>query len=483
MSINSKQIVVFVLSVLLFQVISFSQQNNNKLFEEYLNYYVVNKNVPSIAAGIYKDGQIKWIGVSGAGDVENNLPATKASIYRIASITKPITAVAVLQLWERGLIDLDKDARIYIPNFPEKKWKFSVRQLLNHTAGIRSYKDGEFHNKKYYSSTQEAVKVFAYDSLDFEPGSKYEYTSLAYSLLAAIVENVSKMSFENYLNQNIFKPAEMNSTCVDKQKEIIHNRVKGYEKDFKRKIVNAPLADLSIKIAGGGLLSNSEDLLLFSKALLEGKLLKESTLKSLYHPTILKSGQKVNYSLGFALEFDGDSLKAISHTGGGTGFSTKLSIYPRINMASVHLINISDHNLDSPSDDLVKIELTGEKVFPTKTISDELMNIYLKNGIDSAVVRFEQIFQIESHIFTISEQEAIYFSRDLLGLNKTPEAIIYLKELLKKYPKSLDVLSTLADAYYKDNNRGLALRYYRMAAQINSNDKKVNEMIKKLSGK
>ncbi|MFZ1281402.1 MAG: serine hydrolase domain-containing protein, partial [Ignavibacteriaceae bacterium] len=140
--------------------ITFPQENKNKLFDDYLSKYIENKKVPSISAGVLKDGKIQWLGVKGIADIEDNDPVNIHSLFRIASITKPITAVAVLQLWEKGLIDLDKDVRVYLPDFPEKKWKFTTRQLLNHTAGIRSYKDGEFHNKKYYSSVAEAVKVF-----------------------------------------------------------------------------------------------------------------------------------------------------------------------------------------------------------------------------------------------------------------------------------------------------------------------------------
>jgi len=176
-------------------------------------------------------------------------------------------------------------------------------------------------------------------------------------------------------------------------------------------------------------------------------------------------------------------LIAITHTGGGTGFSTKLSIYPDKNMAAVHLINISDRNLCLPCDDLLKIELTNEIPVPAKTISDELMKVYLKNGIDSALVKLEEIFVIESSSYTINETEAIYFSKDLLGLKRNADAILYLKELLKKYPKSWEIFAALGDAYYKDKNEGLAIRHYRMAAQINNNEPHVNEMIKKLSSK
>ena len=186
---------------LAYSSIAFPQENRNKLFDEYLNQYLQIKNVPSISAGLLKEGKIKWINAVGKSDIENNVPASTASLYRIASISKPITAVAILQLWERGLISLDTDARAYIPDFPVKKYKFTIRQLLNHTSGIRNYKEGEFDNKKFYATTDDALKLLAYDSLVFEPGTKYAYTTLGYTLLAAIIENVSKTTFENYLTK------------------------------------------------------------------------------------------------------------------------------------------------------------------------------------------------------------------------------------------------------------------------------------------
>lgn len=463
--------------------ITFPQENKIKLFDDYLTNYIENKNVPSISAGILKEGKIQWIGVKGIADIEDNDPANIHSLYRIASITKPITAVAVLQLWEKGLIDIDKDVRIYLPDFPEKKWKFTTRQLLNHTAGIRSYKDGEFHNKKYYSSVAEAVKVFAYDSLIFEPGTKYEYTSLGYSLLGLIIEKVTKQPFDKYLSKNIFDPAGMKYTMLDKQQEIVPNRVKGYEKNFERKIKNAPLADLSIKAAGGGLLSTVEDILLFANALLEGKLIKHSTFSAMIKQTKLNSGSLVDYGLGVALEFNNDSLKSISHTGGGTGFSTMLLIDPEHKLATVHLVNISDRNLGLPAEDLLRIESSNIEIVPKKTLSDDLMNTYLILGIDSSITKLNYIYNNESNQYNLNETEAISFSKDLLGLNKPAAAIFYLRELIKIYPKSFDTMTALADAYYKDNNNGLALRHYKLAAQLNQKDLHVNDMIRKLSTK
>ena len=441
------------------------------------------KNVPSISAGLLEGSEITWQLGIGKADYENNVPITKSSLYRVASISKSITAVAVLQLWERGLISLDTDVRYYLPSFPEKKYKFSIRQLLNHTSGIRNYREGEFDSKKFYSSNEEALKVFAYDSLDFEPGTKYEYTSLDYTILAAIIEKVSKTSFDNYLKNNIFLPAGMKSTRIDNQREIILNRVRGYEKNAERKFVNAPLADLSIKVAGGGLLSTVEDLMLFSKAILENKLLKQSTLEMMTRRSKLKSGKEFDYGLGFSLEYENDSLKYFSHVGAGTGFSSMLIIDPKLKIACVDLINIRDRNLGLPAKDILNFVSSGSIIKPTNTLSNELMKTYITFGIDSTIKRLMNIYTSEQLLFTLNESEAIFFSSDLIELNNITDAITYLKELIKLYPKSFQVLVEIADTYLKDKNEGLALRFYRNAAQINKNNAKVNNLIKKLSPK
>ncbi len=473
------------LTLILFVIIvdiSFSQENKNKLFDEYLNEYLVTKNIPSISAGLLEQDKISWLNTIGKADLENNVLANNSSEYRIASISKTITAVAIMQLWERGLISLDTDARTYITSFPAKKYQFSIRQLLNHTSGIRNYKEGEFDSKKYFATTEDALKLFAYDSLNFEPGTKYEYTTLGYSLLAAIIEKVTKTSFENYLRDNIFIPAGMTSTMVDKQRDIILNRVKGYEKNFESKIVNAPLADLSVKVAGGGLISTSKDLLLFAKALIENKLIKQSTLDFMIKKSKLKSGKMIDYGLGFTLSFENDSLKYISHTGAGTGFSSMLLIDLNKKNASVHLINIRDRNLGSPAKDILEMLSSGVLMKPTKTLSEELMKTYLVSNIDSVNKKLNYIYGFASEFYTLNTEEAIFLANDLIELNKIPDAIIYLKEVLKLYPKSFKVLAAIADAYMKDGNNGLALKYYRLAAQIDNTNIKVSNLIKKLSG-
>ncbi len=464
----------------------FAQKNDIETFKKlstYLQTYIDYKRIPSISAGVYWKGKIYWLDAKGLIDLENFVPAKNTSLYRIASITKAITAVAVMQLYEKGLIDLDAEINTYVPYFPKKKWKLTVRHILSHTGGIRSYKsEEEFNSKMFYSSTRDAVLTFANDDLLFEPGTRYNYTSLGYSLLAALIENVSKTSFENYLRRNIFEPAGMKVTRVDRQRSIIYERVRGYEKSPDRRFINSPLTDLSLKVAGGGLISTSEDLLLFVKAILDGTLISKSTLEIMTRQTILKTSQKINYGFGFSLADPSDSLKWFGHEGRGTGFSTGLMIIPDEDLAAVYLINIRDRNLGNPSRDLINI-VKEKDILVTKTLADHLFDKYNSFGIDSLIVEFNKLLDSQNSEFNMSVDECVYVGTALSEINKNSDAIRYLRVLNRRTPNNFAILKALADTYTKDKNDGLALRYYREALALKPDDSYVKNMIDKLTKK
>jgi CubicO group peptidase (beta-lactamase class C family) len=487
--LNSNRIKYFILIFFCFLFYTqsvFPQKNDIETFKklsEYLQTYIDYKRVPSISAGVYKKGKIFWLDAKGLIDLENFVPAKNTSLYRIASITKSITAVAVMQLYEKGLIDLDAEINTYVPYFPKKKWKLTVRHILNHTAGIRSYRsEEEFNSKMFYSTTRDAVLTFANDDLLFEPGTKYNYTSLGYSLLAALIENVSKTSFENYLRRNIFEPAGMRATRVDRQRSIIYERVRGYEKSPDRRFINSPLADLSLKVAGGGLISTSEDLLLFVKALLEEKLISKSTLQMMISPTILKTSQRINYGFGFSLADPSDSLKWFGHEGRGTGFSSGLMIIPNEDLAAVYLINIRDRNLGNPARDLISIT-KGQNILVTKTLADYLFDKYNSFGIDSLIVEFNRLYDTQNPEFNLSVDECVFVGNALTDINRITDAIRYLRILNRRIPNNFLVLKSLGDVYTKDKNDGLALRYYREALLLKPDDSYVKNMIDKLTKK
>jgi len=478
----NRNFLLTILFALIFSINIFSQ-DQIKLLDKYLTEYFENKNIPSISAGVLYKGKILWLGTKGYADLENSVLATKKSVYRIASISKSITAVAVMQLVEQGKINLDEDVRKYIPYFSMKNWKFTVRQVLSHTSGVRNYRsEKEFNSKEYYKSTSEAVSVILNDTIEYEPGTKQHYTTLGYNLLAAIIENVSKMSFTEYLQEFIFRQAGMTSTLPDIQKEIIKARVKGYEKNNFRVFQNVPLADLSIKIPGGGLLSSAEDLLKFSHALLDGKLIKLSTLDSMITPTRLKNGEFQNYGLGFAFGTDEKGRKYIFHPGTGTGFSSLLLIYPQEKFAAVHLINSRDRNIGNPAVDFASIIIDKKYEKPLPPISDHLLKIAIAEGIDSAISNYKKIKTDSLNKYIINEDEMMLFGYDLISINETLAAIKFFRFFLKESSAFAKGYKGLADAYYRDGNRGLSIRNYRKALEFDPGNKYIFDMIKKLAG-
>jgi CubicO group peptidase (beta-lactamase class C family) len=445
----------------------------------YLKEFQKNKLIPGISAGIAVKGKIYWMNASGLADVENNSPATPYTHFRIASISKSITAVAIMQLVEKGRIKLDADARTYIPYFPKKKWKFTVRQLLNHTAGIRNYSKEEFDDAIHYSSIREAVGIVSNDSLVYKPGTKYLYTTLGYNLLGAVIENVSMMSFEEYLKKYIFQPAEMHSTSPDYYNQIIYNRARLYTRDKYRKLENAPLADLTNKLPGGGLLSTTEDLLKFSISLLEGKLIKPETLDSMLVPVRLKNGTLINYGLGFTLGTDKMGRKFFAHEGySGTSL---LVIYPAEKLCAVDLLNIRDRNTGTAAMNLASIVMDHKTEIPKMQLSDKFMGIYLISGIDSVYKSYTEIKHDSTDYYDISLNEISQFGYDLIGIKKIPDAIKYLKFLLSNLTPDAKLYNGLADAYYKDGNMGLALRYYRMALKSERTNVYALSMILKIT--
>lgn len=458
---------------------SYPQNFKNDL-DSFLNEYKVNKDVPSISSGVSLNGKIVWLGVAGLADIENNVTATKKTVYRIASISKSITAVAIMQLVEQNKINLDEDIRTYLTYFPKKKWKFTVRHILNHTSGIRNYRYGEFNSTDSFQSIKDAIRTVMDDSLLFEPGTKFHYTTLSYNLLAGIIENVSELTFEEYLKKNIFQPAEMSSTYFEFQQKLIYDKARGYSRNNYRNIENAALANLSNKYAGGGMISTSEDLLKFAQNLISFKLVKQSTLEQMLIPAILKNKDTLNYGLGLSFGVDQKGRKDFGHAGGGTGFTSELIIYPEKSTAAVYLTNIRDRDLDNPAKSIISIVLDNIYEIPKKSLPDRMLGVFFENSLDSSIAKLEQLTRDSSASYKIDDEEYVTFGYDLIATGNYIEAIWYFKYLIGKNDNNPKYFVGIADAYYKDGNKGLALKNFRNVLHLDSKNKYALDMIKKI---
>jgi serine beta-lactamase-like protein LACTB, mitochondrial len=296
--------------------------------------------IPGLSVAVVVDHKLRWSNGYGTADVENSIPAKAMTAYRLGSISKPITAAAVMQLVERGKLDLDASIQKYCPAFPAKQWPVTARQLLGHLAGVRHYKsDAEYDSTRHYNSVVEGLDMFKDDALLFEPGTKYSYTTHGYAVLGCAVEGASGMSFPDYVRENVFKPAGMDRIRVDNVTDIIPNRAQGYQKTQSGELRNSGLADTSYKIPGGGFISTVGDLARFAIAMQTGTLVKKETLDQMWVPRKTRDGKATEYGLGWGVS-ERMGVKEVHHGGAQQRVSTMLYTIPEKGLAVVVMTNL-----------------------------------------------------------------------------------------------------------------------------------------------
>ena len=294
-------------------------------------------------AGYAVNGKTIWKSATGFANQKNNVLFKENTLTRIASITKAFTAVAVMQLVEQNLINVDDPIQKYVPEFPKKKkGTITVRHLLEHSSGITGYKNNrERESKKEYSKMIDAMDVFKKRKLKFKPGTDYSYTTYGYVVLGVLIEKVSGNSYEEYIQKNIFDKAGMENTKLEKFGVSVKNKSSLYYRDKKGRIKEATVNNLSNRIPAGGYYSTINDLLAFGNAILENKLIKESTLSLMTQNNGLK---KEGNPQGFGWFLYGGKSNpsgAIGHSAGQTGVSGQFIIVPKTKTVSVVLANTS----------------------------------------------------------------------------------------------------------------------------------------------
>jgi CubicO group peptidase (beta-lactamase class C family) len=308
-----------------------------RAFEEYVRQQMEKDKIPGLTIGFYKDGYT-WVKGFGYADLENKVPAKPESAYRLASITKPFTSAAIMQLVEKGKIKLDAEIQAYVSYYPKQQWPVTVRQLLAHTGG------GQYGSGlgPEYVSTRDVVGRISQNKLTFEPDTKYEYTTSGYNLLGAAIEEVSGKSFGDYLRENIFLPLEMNDTRMNSERDLIPNRVRTYER-VNGQIRVAQFVDVSTRFGGGGLIGTIPDLLKWARGVDAGKVLSKEYLDQMYTHHGLKNGRyaALDYVLGWwNLALNGQWSPW--HGGAQIGTSTLFYRCPSKNMAIAFAVNTHD---------------------------------------------------------------------------------------------------------------------------------------------
>jgi CubicO group peptidase (beta-lactamase class C family) len=304
-----------------------------------------NSDAPGIAVAVVKDGSVVYKKGFGIANLEYRIPITPASVFQIASVSKQFTVFSILLLEKEGKLSLNDDIRKYIPELPDYGYKITLRNLANHTSGIREIFDlcnliGAKDNDLITNS--QAFKLLINQrSLNFIPGTEFEYCNSGYILLAKIVERVSGKSFAEFTSERIFKPLKMNNSFfLDDPEKIIKNKVYSYYEagsSFKKSLLNFSL------VGPTGLNTTVEDLGLWTMNF-ESPIIGDSSIfNKMKEKSKLNNGEIISYALGQELrEYKG--LNVIFHGGGNAGYRSYLLRIPKYKFSVIILANGQSFN-------------------------------------------------------------------------------------------------------------------------------------------
>ena len=323
-----------------------------------VRHFTDSVGAPAISVAIAHAGRIVYAAAVGYRNLEDSVRADTATLFRVASVTKPIAATLVMRLVEMRRLDLDTSITEYCRDYPSKPWPVTTRQLLSHIGGVRDYTPVERgvwytitdlgkvegSNPFHYHELRDAIRIFAADSLLAEPGTRFAYSNVGFLLLGCVVEGVTGMSYTDALHSLIGVPADMRRTQAADVWTIIPNRAQNYQRRTaqnatfywwtrgqKKEMVidtlyNARFEDTSIKLSAGGLAATAPDLARFGAAVLGGRLVRRATRELMWTEQLTTGGDSTGWALGWSPGRDA-GRRTIGLNGGQAGVSAHLRVF------------------------------------------------------------------------------------------------------------------------------------------------------------
>ena len=296
---------------------------------------IVELNLPGLSVAVGASSEIVWAEGFGWADIDNRVPVKPETRFRIGHASKALTSAAVGLLLEKSRLRLDEEIQTYVPAYPKKAWRVTLRQLMGHVAGVRHYdSEADYMTSTHCDRASDGLRSFADDPLRFEPQTESRYSTFGWVLVSAAVEAAANEPFFSFMETKIFEPLGMADTAADSAAVPGADRATFYYPKFSGDpALGAELAaevDYSCFAGAGAFLSTPSDLVRFGLALNNGKLLQPATVKLLQTREMLTSGEATEYGLGWLIEtvpLAGQQARMASHAsrtllGGSTSFLT-----------------------------------------------------------------------------------------------------------------------------------------------------------------
>ncbi len=345
---------------------------DSKKVDDFVHAEMKKAKMPGMSLAIVHKGNVIYKNGYGLANLEFSIPVTPQSPFKIASLTKPFTATAIMQLVEKGKVSLDENVSHYLDYLPKEWNTITVRELLSHTSGLADYfqaPDWSWKNSwRLDLSHDEFIKMTEKSPRIFNPGEKMQYCNTGYYLLGMLIEKLSGERYEDYLNEYIFHPLGMSNSRLDHAYAIIPNRVSGYTLE-KGEWRNAEFTSDTWAYSEGGIITTAEDLAKFDSSFYTEKLLKKSSIDQMWTPSKLSNGSfgiigdngagKPNYyGLGWFIS-DYKNHKLILAGGDKPGYTCTFFRFTNDDLTIIILSNLSSSPLYGIAGGIAEMYLTG----------------------------------------------------------------------------------------------------------------------------
>jgi CubicO group peptidase (beta-lactamase class C family) len=448
------------------------------------------RSIPGFAIAVIHNQKVVYAEGFGLRNLENKSDKiTPQSLFHMASITKPFVATSVMQLVEKGKVDLDATVVKYLPYFrlnDERYATITVRQMLSHISGMPDVRDYEWDKPQYDDGALERyVRSLTNQSLIAAPGAGFRYSNMAYEVLGDLIAKVSGMSFEDYVRKHILEPLGMkSSTLLVKQAASSlltspHVMDNSYEtvvsKVFPYNRMHSPSSTLYSNVLDMSRWAMAN----MNRGELDGKrILKDSTYDIMWKPAGEKWQQiGISWFLGKYREH-----RTISHSGGDTGFVSNLVMIPDQSIAVVMMSNYDRATLRPLTNAAldVALSLKPEQIVFKPGIAKTLYQIIATEGIDSAAGKYRDLKKNQPDAYDFQERELNGLGYNLLGQKKIKEAIKVFQLNAEAYPESSNVYDSLGEAYMLNGEKAPAIENYEKSLKSNPNNANAVEKLKQL---
>ena len=484
MRISRRMSFALVLFCLLASFGSASAQDKARQIDELMSLYHKYQQFNGSVL-VAENGQVIYKKGFGLANMEWNIPNESDTKFRLGSITKQFTATLILQLVEQGKIKLDGKLSDYLDDYRKDTGsKVTIHNLLSHTSGIPNYtaQPGFFEGVSRNPYAVNAfVKKYASGDLEFEPGSRFNYSNSGYFLLGAIIEKVTGKPYEQVLKENIFEPLGMKNSGYDHYDAIISKRASGYIRT-PRGYQTAPYLDMSIPYAAGSLYSTVEDLFLWDQALYGDKILSAKSKELMFTPNLSE------YGYGFAIRKAslGPDKKIVvpivSHDGGINGFNTSIVRLVGTKRLIVLLDNTSQGQyLGRIADGITNILYDQPHDIAKLGIGETLFSTIIEKDVATAIARYRELKSSKSAEYDFSEPELNTLGYRLLQAKRTRDAIEIFKLNVEAYPGGFNTYDSLGEAYLRNGDKELAIANYKKSLELNPKNKSAIDALASLT--